>query len=238
MYKIIAIWFVCLAGLPPLVAQDTTRVILDSGTSSGQTLFDQNNVILTSGTAADGDGAVLQLGYYSGASTGNNFAGNWIALSGEGSLNTAIVPGSVPPIGYNQTSIGDVTSAGPGPGQFALTLDFVSGSATSGNSLPSSTTIPLSIRVYNGTTIANSTYYNVVSNDAWLWEAPASPANVIPISLDDTGLEWESIAVYGQAGSSAFHTTIPVPEPSTIFIAALSTAGLGWNALRRFTRRS
>jgi hypothetical protein len=219
------------------VAQDATRVTLDSG-GNGEQVFDQNNVTLTAGTSADGDGAVLQLGYYSGASTGNNFAGTWIALSGEGSLNTATVTGSSPAIGYNETSIGDITAEGAGPGQFALTLDFVSGSATSGNSLPSSTTIPLSVRFYNGTTIANSTHYNVVSNDLWLWENPTTPPNVINISLGDLGLEWESIVVYGQAANSEFHTTIPVPEPSTIFIAALSTAAVGWNALRRLARKS
>lgn len=236
MHKRIAIWVVCFAAsIQALTAQDTTRVIFDSGPTSGAQIFDNNNVVLTPGTNADGNGAVLQLGYYSGATTANNFAGSWVALSGEGSLNTAIVPGSSPAIGYNQTSIGDIFANGPGAGQFAITLDFVLGSATSGNSLPSSTTIPLSIRFYSGTSIASSTHYNVVSNDAWLWEAPASPANVIPISLDDTGLEWESIVLFAQGANSAFHTTIPVPEPSSFML--LGAGALGLFIIRRRAKK-
>jgi hypothetical protein len=238
MLKKIAITCLCVAASLQALRADTTTVSFDSGT---KTLFDQNTGAmnaLTGGTSANGNGCVLQLGYYDGASIANNFLGNWVPLSGELSLNTAVIPGgaSVNPTGetYNHTSIGDMTANGAGNGTFAISLDFVMGSATSGNSLPSSTTIPLSIRFYNATTIGGSSFYNVVSDDLWLWKTPATPPAVVTISLDDLSLEWLSIAM-GQNANTAFHTTVAVPEPSTY---ALMLAGaVGFLALRRRAKR-
>ena len=210
----------------------TTTVSFDSGE---QMMLDQNNVPLTAGPVGDGNGAVLQLGYYSTATAANNFSGTWIPLSGEGSLNTAIIFGSSPPEMYNQTSIGDLTVRFAGPATFALQLSFRQGDPTSGNSLPSSTTIPLALRFYNNTTIGTSTHYNVVSDDDWLWENPAPQVNTIDISLNDVGLEWQSI-FEGQAATTAFHTSIPlaaVPEPGSIAAAILAGATVLLGALRR-----
>lgn len=181
-------------------------VTFDSGT---QFLRDASGTLLSAGTSADGDGAVLQLGYYDGASTGNNFLGNWIPLSGEGSLNTGVIPGFS--LTFDNTSIGDLNEAAGGDGTFAIALTFTVGDSQTGDSLPSSTAIPLSIRFLNGTTIADSTHFNVVSSDTWTWKTPGEdPAQpVINISLSDPNLEWQG------GESSAFRTTLAVPEPST-----------------------
>lgn len=189
---------------------------------------------LSGGGAGDGNGDVLQLGYYSAATLVNNFAGTWVPLSGQTSLNTAIVPGSNPSEPYNATSIGDLTVNGAADGSFALSLNFVAGSPTSGNSFPAAG-VPLALRFYNGTSIANSTFYNVVSDDLWVWKTPVTPPTNVTISLDDLGLEWQSIAL-GQAANTAFHTTIPitaVPEPSTWVAGALVAATLAAVARRR-----
>ena len=187
---------------------------------------------------------MLQLGYYDGASVLNNFAGTWVPLSGLTSLNTAVIPGgaSVNPSGetYNQTSIGDMTANGAGNGTFGISLNFVAGSATSGNSLPQSSTIPLALRFYNSTSIASSTFYNVVSDDLWVWMTPATPPNVVNISLDNIGLEWLSIA-QGQAANSAFHTTISitaVPEVSTYVSAFLCAVMTTVHLVRRRQART
>jgi hypothetical protein len=60
-----------------------------------------------------------------------------------------------------------------------------------------------------------------------VWQTPAAvPAQpVIVISLDKASIEWESIVKLGQAGTTAFHTTIPIPEPSTV-ASLLVGAGL------------
>jgi len=65
----------------------TTQVSFDSG--SFLVLNLGGVTPLTAGNlSANGDGAVLQLGYYSSATVSNNFLGTWIPLTGEGSLNT------------------------------------------------------------------------------------------------------------------------------------------------------
>lgn len=238
MVKKFALCGLCLTVALRVACADSTRVLFDSGFGGAPAVFDQNTGAtnpLTGGTSANGDGAVLQLGYYDAATIGNNFAGTWIPLSGEMSLNTASISGTSPPEPYNKTSIGDITNNGAGTGSFALFLDFVSGSATSGNSLPSSPTIPLAFRFYNNTSIAGSTFYNVVSDDAWLWKTPATPQATMTISFDDSGLEWLSI-FQGQAANTAFHTTISttaVPEVSTVVCPLLAGAALVLHTLRR-----
>ena len=235
MIKKATITGLCIvASLQGALFADITTVNFDSGS---KTVFDQNTAAsnaLTGGTTADGNGTVLQLGYYSGASIANNFLENWIPLSGETSLNTALIAGASPAETYNKTSIGDLNVNGAGNGTFGLSLDFIAGSGTSGNSLPS-TGIPLSIRFYNSTTIASSTFFNVVSDDLWVWKTPTTPPQVVNISLDNLGLEWQSIA-QGQAANTAFHTTIAlaaIPEPSTLALVglALGFAPVAW--LRR-----
>jgi hypothetical protein len=228
MYKKIAICALCIAtGFQALRAQNTTTVALDSGS---HILFNQSTTVLTGGTALDGDGAILQLGYYSGA----NFTGTFTPLAGEGSLNTAIIPGSTAEP-YNKLSIGDITAEGGADGTFFVPgLNFVVGT-TSGNSLPSAGT-QLAIRFFNGTTIAGSTFYNAVTDSLWIWPAPATPPAVLTMSLEDAGLQWLSIAQGGAAGT-AFHTSLPtaIPEPSTLACLLLGGAGtLAFGARRRF----
>jgi len=197
-----------------------TQVFLES---SAATLRNEADAVLSGGTIADGDGTVLQLGYFSAATAGNNFLGTWVPLSGEGSLNTATVTGSS--ISYNQTSIGDLNAEGGANGMFFFELLFTN-SGTNGQSLPTvaqDDVVPLAIRFYNAVTLGASTYYNTVSSDSWIWTAPsASPGNSVTVSLSDT-LEWESIAVYGQPLSSDFQTTILIPEPGS---AVLALSGL------------
>ena len=218
-------------------AGNQTQVGMDTG---NQFMFDLGLNKLTPGSASDGDGALIQLGYYDLATaTGSptsNFAGTWHALSGFGSLNTGGNTGSGQP--FNKTSIGDNGggAAPGGSGVFGFTLVFDSAVAGTFNDLPSgpnATSIPLAIKFYDGTTLANSNYFNVVSNDLWLWKTPAAPnplPPIITISLSQGGLEWQSISVQGQSAATAFHTSIPVPEPT---VALLGGIGLVALAARR-----
>jgi hypothetical protein len=197
------------------------QVNFDSGT---QTVLNQSGFALTPGSASDGNGAVLELGYYDGASVGNNFAGVWHALTGASSLNTGGDTGSG--LAFNTTSIGDIGggAAPEGSGIFAFSLVFDDTVSGTFNDLPSATTFPLAIRFYDSTAIAGSSFFNVVSNDAWLWKLPATPSPLPPtinMSLDDAGLEWQSIAGAGQSATTAFHTSLPVPEPSAFLLCCL-----------------
>src|SRR4051794_30675567 len=73
----------------------------------GIELGNVNGAILSGGTAADGNGDVLQFGYFSGGTLGNPFAGTWVPLTGAGGANSA----------FGTTSIGDTTAGGAGDGQ-------------------------------------------------------------------------------------------------------------------------
>ena len=244
MFRNFVLFAAMLVGICDSAFADLTTVGFDSGFNGAPVVLDQFGNALSGGTSANGNGTVLQLGYYDAATIANNFLGNWVALSGEGSLNNAVIPGgaSVNPTNetYNQTSIGDLFanfngSGHDGTGAFAITLNFTAGSNTSGNSLPNSNTIPLALRFYNGTTIANSTFYNVVSDDLWLWKTPNTPPVNVNMSLQDVGLEWLSISL-GQNTNTAFHTTVSlaaVPEPSTWATGALTLTALGLAAYRR-----
>ena len=212
------------------VQGQTTTVNFDSGDFQ---ILDQNTAAtnpLTAGAAGDGNGAIIQLGYFSGA----NFTGTFTPLSGQGSANTAIVPGSSPPEMYNQTSIGDRSAFFAGAGTFSLQLSFTLTDSTSNNNLPAAGT-QLAIRFYNGTTLANSSFFNTVSSTSatWLWQAPNTPPALVEISLNDPGLVWESIVRAGQSANTAFHTTIPIPEPSTIALLGFALAAAPVVYIRR-----
>ena len=66
---------------------------------SGSYLMRDSNgsTVLTGGTAAEGDGAVVQLGYFNAATGALPFNGNWVPLTGQGGANSA----------FSTTSIGD-----------------------------------------------------------------------------------------------------------------------------------
>lgn len=190
--------------------------------TDGLTLKDNTGAVLSAGTAANGDGMAVQIGYYSTATVGNNFSGTWIPLSGQNSVNSA----------YLSASIGDEGTLGGIPdGEYYSgdQLEFIEGSATRGN-FPSSTTIPLSLRFYNAALVSNATLYNTVSDDLWLWKTPGAPFPIPPqviMSLADGGLEWQ-----GGAGTE-FKTTLAIPEPASGLLFALGAAGLLGRRRRR-----
>ena len=196
------------------------KTLITFGTD-GLLLKDNLGVALSAGNAAYGDGMAVQIGYYDGANTGNNFSGTWVPLTGQNAVNSA----------YLVTTIGDDSGSGGGTvGSFySGTLDFIVGNSGKGN-FPPTTTIPLSLRFYNAALIANATLYNTVSDDLWLWQTPgpASPMNPhFDMSLQDLGLEW-------QGGlSSAFKTTVATPEPTSALLLAVGAAGIFGRRRRR-----
>lgn len=171
-------------------------------------LKDFNNNPLSAGTSADGDGTVVQLGYYTMATTLNPFAGNWVPMTG---------PGTSYP-----TTIGD---SGNNPnGSIKLGVLFTAGSL--GFTAPADGT-PLSLRFYDSTSIATSTYFNAVSETtgAFNWVTPSDPKSTANLSFLTSGVVWQD------GPSSSFRTTIAVPEPSSVALIAL--LGTGMLAVRR-----
>lgn len=180
----------------------STKVIF-SNTAETE-LRDSNGALLTEGARqTSGDGAVLQLGYYDLATVTDLFLGNWIPMTGEGSRNGLVV-----------STIGD---GYPGPGRFVINTFFSEGSPTHGNDLPRIGT-PLAIRFYDGTSIAQSNFFNAVSSPAWEWKRPSGDSMMR--GLNDPGIMWEG------GPASAFRTTVPVPEPSALVLMLAAVAAV------------
>lgn len=155
----------------------------------------------------NGDGAVLQVGYYTMATPLNPFLGDWVAMTG---------PGTPYP-----TSIGD---SGYPDGLTKTGALFVAGSFTFLEPLPGT---PLALRFYDSASLAISNYFNAVSttDGTFNWVAPSDPQSVTGLSLPKTNIIWQD------GSGSAFRTTIPIPEPSSSALLAL--LGLGALAVRR-----
>jgi hypothetical protein len=207
-------------------------VTVNFGTGGTYTITDFDGTTdLTGGNAVtNGDGAVLQLGYFSSGTSVTPFAGTWVALTGEGGANSA----------FSTTSIGDdfsLIAPLATPGRFEIGLGFDTTNAGTNNLLPTAGT-PLAIRIYNSTTISGSTYYQTISSvdSNWQWQTPTAPPTnpVINISLDDTlsSLRRENGTAGGAAASGTFNTNMPitaVPEASTFafgILIALTAAGV------------
>lgn len=218
---------VCLSLSAGAAYSGIITINFDSG---GSTINDQLGSPLSGGTpTVDGDGFVLQLGYYSQATTASNFLGEWVALSGFGSLNTGSIPGTT--IGFNQTTVGDNQDQGAGAaGTFALTLTFDESDSTRNKSFPA-VGVPLSVRFYNASTLVeNVTLFNAFSIDTGFnWAAPAdSPGQpILNISLDQP-VEWQSGG--GNAGKTAL---VFVPEPSSVLVFVAGVVGLCVHRRRR-----
>jgi hypothetical protein len=222
-----------LVSVPPSVqAAGTTQLSIDSGS---YTLYNSNNSTILSGGAeinpVDGDGDVIQIGYYTGATSSSNlFTGTWVALTGNGGANSA----------FNTTSIGDQTSQGAGDGTFALNLTFTSGSPTSGV-YPAIGGKILALRFYNGTTVANSTYYGAVSDASWTWAAPATtPPSILGFSLDNPGVSFLSndSSALNETAFTGTPLMSEAPEPSTATELLLAFCAVGIFRYYRGTRRS
>lgn len=176
-------------------------------------LRDNNGVPLTSGTkAVDGDGAIIQIGYYSLATTSDPFAGNWVALAGPG---TGVETKTVGDLNGTPGIVGGnavLAAKGPGSGSYPVI------------------STPIVIRFYNGTSLASSTHYNAVTLSDWYWLSPTTD-NGILLAIWDASL----IPMTWEGGSgSAFRTTLPnvVPEPSVFLISVISGSAFVWRRKR------
>ncbi len=166
--------------------------------SFGNVLANIAGVPLTRGTAAFGDGAVLQLGYYTGATQSSPFSGNWMPLTGPGSLHAIV------------STIGDSSSYSAG--DFGIISDFKS---TYDNVPPLGT--PLAIRFYDSTSLATADYFNAVSNTDGTWNWITSDPNAtMTLAIQRTS----ATQIWQDGAASAFRTTIAVPELSVALLAA------------------
>ena len=217
----------------PMARAAIVTVNFDSGSydirkANGTTL-------LTAGTAADGDGSVIQLGYFSAGTSATPFAGTWTPLTGKGGPNSA----------FANTSIGDTAGNANGAGTFAISITFDPAITGKNANLPATAGIPLGIRVYDNTATASGNYITISGAAAsWQWKLPADAPNnpVIALSLDDNQLRLENGTTAGATVpasplANTFATTQAVPEPSALLLqsfAALSALCFRSRNRRRF----
>ena len=183
-------WF---GALGEACAQNSVQVAFQNTASTP--LLDAAQNPLPIGSSADGDGAIIQLGYYTSGTASSPFSGTFVPLTGPDSANTA----------FRTTSVGD---SGGGPaGRLSLVCNFVQDASDSGQKLPAPNT-PLVVRFLNGKTpVLSSAYNEVTGGSSWLWQTPSSaPWTVLCLSLSDPDLVWKG----GQ--TSAFRTALPYVE--------------------------
>jgi hypothetical protein len=205
---------VLLASILPVTGQVmTVEARYVDGFKYLSPLRDSSGVPLIAGLEINGDGAIIQIGYFPDVSLdpAEFEASHWktfTPLTGFGSPNAGRYP----------TSIGDADAPATGPFGFfflpapvAIELDPLIDLG-----LPSEYPARLGIRFFDGTTLENSTGYNTVTSDDPLWQLVApgstSSANAV-LNMDLHQLFWES----GDSGtfqtSIAYVPTAHVPEP-------------------------
>jgi hypothetical protein len=185
-----------LCGLvAPAQAQPTVQVVWEGPAS--KPLRNSEGTALSAGLAGEGDGVLLELGYFDAGTPESPFVGKFVALTGAASSEPAL----------RTTSIGD--AGGGAAGTFSISTSFNAGAVVFQGAPPEPGT-PLVIRFFDGKTVADSKAYNVVSGGAnWQWKAPAeAPGAFVILSMADSGLVWQGGA------ASSFKTTIPGPPPA------------------------
>ncbi len=208
MISLIPFCLIVLVGSPGLIA---ATINLGIAISNGGGLKDNSGTLLSSGLlAVDGDGAVIQIGYYSLATLANPFLGQWVPITG---------PGTPYP-----TSIGDGNNL---DGFSKSTSSLVAG--TFGFVEPAIGT-PLALRFYDSSSLAASTYFNAVAttDGSFAWVAPSDPKSSVALLLPSSQIVWQD------GSGSAFCTTIAIPELSSVITFAFATGGLAFRRRRAY----
>jgi len=189
-----------LLGLPTAVsALPSTSVqwqnLVAGATPAASAMRDADGATaLQAGTTASGDGAVLVLGYFTGATSAANFNGAWVPLTGPRSPN----------LPFAATSIGDNVSGASGAyGFFGLQTDFDQASSATFQNIPAAGT-RLAVAIFNRTTMATSTHCNIATNDAWRWKSPSLFPDPVTINLNDSGTIWLG------GNPTAFRAMVPI----------------------------
>lgn len=177
---------------PLLAAQASSASIqINWSIENGRELYDRFVTPLSAGTSANGDGTLIQLGFYTEATSSNPFLGTWNILA----------TSSIGDTGINQA------------GRFNVSTTLVEGEFNAPN-----TGIPLSIRYYTGLTAATSSYFNAASDTTgnWNWIAPATVPPILNLEITKlTGVFQSGIS---GAFRSAISTGVPEPAFSALLL--------------------
>lgn len=173
-------------------------------------LKDISGTLLSRGVVnVNGDGAVLQIGYYTLATPLDPFQGQWVAMTGPGTPYLTSIGDSSYPDGLTKST--SVLVEG--------TFSFVEPAVGT----------PMVLRFYDSSSIATSSYFNAVAatDGSFAWVAPSVPQSSTGLNLPQSNIVWQD------GSGSAFRTTIAIPESGSVTLLAF-TSGLLVFRRRRF----
>ena len=180
-------------------------VTVSFSSGAGKLLTDHLGGALSGGTlGVNGDGHVIQIGYFSTATVVSLFSGNWIALTGNNGVNSA----------FNTTSVGDGINSGAGNRAiFSVTFDLTD--STKNKQLPSAG-VPLGVRIYDvfSATSPAGFYETIVSPD-WVFATPLDPPLNPTIAINLTNANAKLASNNTTPGANIQTVTPTVPEPTS-----------------------
>lgn len=130
------------------------------------------------------------------------------------------------PVTRYVTALGD--SANRGAGGFKMEVLFTQGSYSF---VEPPVGMPLALRFYDATSLAAANYFNAVTDTSgsFNWKSPGDPLATAWLALRALSFpNWQG------GNSSAYRTTIPIPEPNSTTLLVL--LGCGALAERRRSR--
>lgn len=221
------ILFLCLALASLCAHADQVQIDWSYDQIGPLSIFGPDGVTPLSGagTSANGDGFVLQLGYYTLATSSDPFQGAWVPLYGPGALNTSL---------FSTAGMGDFTTGSGTTGdddRFNLSGAIDTTDPGTSTGIPSAGQI-MAIRYYNAASLSSATYFGTASNSLWTWVSPSTPPppEGMIFNIADNGVVYEGGATEPVTNMVM---TEPVPEPATLSSFLVGGIALGALALRR-----
>lgn len=191
----------------------TTTVNVSNFDESGNYRFlNADGTPLSAGAAhVNRDGARVELGYFSAATTENPFAGEWRPLTAGATIGDSFDLAGLEAgwiafsFFFDESSIVQVYDGGD-PGAYQL---------EGGTARPADGQM-LAVRFFGEAAGAES--FNGVTSASWLWKAPNEAGESVTIDLAFSDLLWED-------AENPLRATLAVPEVSTAGLLLLGAAG-------------
>ena len=179
------IYFFCFIFFTNYCTANSQKITIvwstENSLSNVPNLVDLAGNSLTSGIQGNGDGDLVELGYYNAATTSSPFSGIWVPLTqntriGDSSTGYGFDHGKFAFTSTFTKDSNSVTIFPTEPKVYVETLDFTITSSTP------PTNIPLCIRFYDSKTKDVNAKYNAVTGPNWKW--PSFPhGSSIPSNL-------------------------------------------------------
>ncbi len=178
---------VLAASIPCLSATTNVRFY----NSAGFELKDFESIPLFKGDSGFSNGDIIQIGYYTMATTSNPFVGEWTPLISR--------------------TIGGKLEGSTEPGRYSYLADLSPAEILLG--------VPLALRFYDSPKLSSSKFYNAISDVTGAWNMINSPDGPVTmtLSLSDSTLIWQD----GSASSFRTTIPVPEPSGLLLSAATL-----------------